>query len=287
MHFTELVRLEPYEEQGIYGERPVLVDGVLDNAFAPGIASTTSLELLDAVLNLLNDQVENRITGTYDTTLPSREIHRLYEAYTKLNFKLQLALSPLRFRDWHSFDRKFLEAQSNLDRRMIGQPELDWLDEPVKIVREAVESGWAVELYTSVDSGNRVGWPDVVVAMEALKRTYVAASGPDEYANVARNAKGVLEKLSDALWDTGHYQTPANVKDGSQRIKNRLETVIRSEFEGKEQVDLVTLMQAANEFSDAVRHRRNPGRYEATIAADSALFLANVLWMAFTRRKEG
>lgn len=285
MHSTELVKMEPFEEQGLYDERLVLNREILQEAVRMGTSSATSLEVLDAVLGLLRDQVQGRMSKGYQRQLASGDIRQLYEGYTKLGLKLQLGLPAMRFRDWEEFDLKFSGGGAEQNREIVGYFELEWFEEPVRIVREAIESGWAIDLYSSVDTSTRVGWPQVVLSIESLKRTFAAASGPDDYTKVASGAKTVLQRLSDSLWSEGKYSVPSDVEDGSERIKNRLHTVIVEEFKGQESDYLVKLMKSANDFADQVRHKRNPSRYEAVVAADAALFLVNVLWLTYSNNR--
>lgn len=285
MHSSELVRFEPVEEQGLYYERPVLITSILEDPISAGESLANSLDVLDAVVVLLRSQIQHRLRRSHNAMLSSIDIRRLYEAYTKLGFRLQLQLPPLRFRDWDDFEYGFADNPTELDWKIYWQRELDWFDEPMQIVRDAIETGWSTELFAAVDSSNRVGWPDVVVAMESLKRTFSSANGPEDYSKVALGAKRVLQRLSDSLWSEGKYAVPGDVEDGSERIKNRLHTVIVEEFRGRESDHLVSLMKAANDFTDQVRHKRNPSRYEAVVAADAALFLVNVLWLTYSNNR--
>lgn len=121
------------------------------------------------------------------------------------------------------------------------------------------------------------GWAKVDVELSELRRTFRAATTPQDHRNVGNLAIGVMDALNRTVYDPEKH-----VADGDQPLplnksKERIGAFVRARSPGGENKSLRALVNSAIEFAHSVKHSESPSRQEAGIAGDSVILLANLL----------
>lgn len=88
----------------------------------------------------------------------------------------------------------------------------------------------------------------------------------------------ILEALSATVYDHSKHQRGDDPEPPVASTKVRLERYVEVELAGAENAELRKLARATIELAQAVKHRRaTVSRFEAGIAADAVILLANML----------
>lgn len=281
MHFYDLLSWDEYEQAGWTMESVSVRRDKIAPALVRGIDNTESLEILGAIILLLQDQIHRKIINPMKTTISSLDIHYLYVAYTKLNIIHGLNLDRLWFTTWEEFEFECPEVDEFNPAEYVASIQISKLSSAASIVRSMIEKSWETVLFQSVDLEMEVGWPTVHSAMSALRRAFSAGVSSTDFASIGQVSLSLIGSVSDILWESGDFHLPSFVtRDDPDALKNRLGQVIEVEFKGSSKTKARNLVFSALDYAQSVKHNRAATREDARLVADAAIFVAELLWQA-------
>lgn len=128
-----------------------------------------------------------------------------------------------------------------------------------------------------VSPRNELGWPTVDEHIHQLRQRFATASTPVDYKDVGNRCVGVLEALSDVVYDPVvhclHGKTPPPVSKTDVRIG----AYIDQRLSGQSNEELRGLAKKTSALSHKMKHSPRADRTTAGIAADAVILLANIL----------
>jgi hypothetical protein len=158
-------------------------------------------------------------------------------------------------------------------RRLLSE-----LFEPVhRRLIELEEERFRNEVAAPIGGSVETGWQAVDNELRQLATAFKRAQTPQDYRNVGNLSVGVLEALSRTIYDPARHLPEGEDEPPVSHTKDRLDAYVRSEFGGRENAKLRTLLRSAIEYAQSVKHSTTPTRKEAAIAADSVVLLASTL----------
>jgi hypothetical protein len=121
------------------------------------------------------------------------------------------------------------------------------------------------------------GWAEVDVEFSELRRSFRAATTPQDYRDVGNHALGVLDALNRTIYDPAIHTPAGGTPLPKGMSKERIGAFVRAQAPGGDNKQLRALVSSAIEFAHSVKHSTAPTRLEAGIAGDSVILVANLL----------
>lgn len=183
----------------------------------------------------------------------------------------------LPWRDYSSFRRYWIansgygswQARRDLVERHFGP-----LRDELSRLEDRADSSQLADPASPHDS---LGWPEVDVEVQELRRRFRSARTAQDYRAVGTDCVGVLEAISRTV-----YSPSIHVREGEQPLdlgksKLRIERFVEAKLAGKENEHVRGLTRKAIELAHNVKHSHTATRRDAGIAADAAILVANIL----------
>jgi hypothetical protein len=136
---------------------------------------------------------------------------------------------------------------------------------------------WRDSLVTPVSPRGGTGWEAIDAEIDELRQRFAGARTDQDHCAVGAACVRVLENLGEVAFDPAVHLTVGAPMPTRGRTKDRFEAVIAYALPGSENDNLRKLARAVVEQAQEVKHSRTPSRRNAGIAADSVIFLANML----------
>lgn len=257
-------------------------DGTLDSAAVDAIRAGTSSVPDAEAAERLADQVAALMvsvsTGGPDIKKVDSEYTREHRALSAVLKRLGVK-HPNPFPDLWRWYGKWSDGSlpTYASRRV-------FISEMYAPVREALEAKADADrdVATGADDGP-TGWPDVDAKMGTLRRRVREADdSADDAKAVGLQCVSVLEALGRAAFDPSRHlpddEDVPHPNDAKTRLGHFL-TAVAGEAVGKgERFEHVrTLVRATWRQAQSVKHRDDPNRTDAGIAADSVALLVSII----------
>jgi hypothetical protein len=150
-------------------------------------------------------------------------------------------------------------------------------------VREQLEA--KADTHTDVAAGTDdapTGWTEVDARMGNLRRRVREAENTDDCKAVGLQCVSVLESLGRAAFDAERHlpegEEMPHANDAKTRLGHFLTAVAGNQAKKGERFEHVrTLIRATWRQAQAVKHRNEPNRTDAGIAADSVALLVAII----------
>jgi hypothetical protein len=136
----------------------------------------------------------------------------------------------------------------------------------------------AYEVATGTDDGP-TGWADVDAKMGALRRRLREAEDADDFKAVGLQCVSVLEALGRAVFNPERHLPDGEEVPHPNDAQTRLGFFLKSVTKGKRFEEVRPIIRSSWRQAQAVKHRNDPNRTDAGIAADAIALLT-----AITRR---
>jgi hypothetical protein len=155
---------------------------------------------------------------------------------------------------------------------------LEIMFEPIEeeILTRSLRS-WRDVLVTPVSPRSGTGWEAIDAEICELRERFAVARTAQDHCAVGAACVRVLENLGEVVFDPAVHLTAGAPTPTRAQTKACFEAVIAHAIPGPENDNLRKLARAAIEQAQEVKHRRTPSRRDAGIAADSVIYLANLL----------
>jgi hypothetical protein len=256
-------------------------DGTLDRAAVDALRRGTSglpdVEAAERLVDQVAALMVSVSTGGPDIKSVDGDYKREYRALSAVLKRLGIK-HPNKFPDLWRWYGKWSDGSlpSYASRRV-------FISELYAPAREALEAkaDASREVATGADDGP-TGWPDVDARMGALRRRLRDAEETDDFKPVGLQAVSVLEALGRAAFDESRH-LPAgkdvpHANDAKTRLGHFLTAVAGEGVKKGERFEHVrTLVRATWRQAQAVKHRDDPNRTDAGIAADSVALLVAIV----------
>lgn len=132
------------------------------------------------------------------------------------------------------------------------------------------------DVATGADDGP-TGWADVDAKLGTLRRRVREAEDTDDFKAVGLQCVSVLEALGRAAFDPDRHLPSGEDVLHPNDAKARIQHFTKAVASGKRFEDVRTLMNGAWRLAQGVKHRDEPNRTDAGIAADAASLLVAVV----------
>lgn len=259
-------------------EPPPANDGLLDTetveAIRQGASTIPDIEAAELLVDQLTALMVSVSTGGPRLDDVNGDYRREYRALAAVLKRLGIT-NPNPFSDlwrWHGrWSNGTLPTYASR-RSFIAE-----LYEPV---RETLDdrADKSHELAAPVDDGP-TGWAEVDAKLGKLRRRMRDATDSDDFKAVALQCVSVLEALGRACFDAQRHLPPGETTPHPNDAKARIGHFVSTVAEDKRFDDVETIGRAAWRQAQGVKHRSQPTRADAGIAADAC-----VLFVAMIRR---
>jgi len=135
----------------------------------------------------------------------------------------------------------------------------------------------ASTLAQPVSPAGATGWPAVDAELAEVRRHFLSASTPNDYAAVGNDCVRALEALSAIAYDPAVHLRPGEDLPPVDKTKARLERVAEDAANGRANAEIRKVARAAIELAQAVKHGGTPDRRSAGIAADAVILVVNII----------
>lgn len=145
-------------------------------------------------------------------------------------------------------------------------------------VREALEAKADTDrnVATGADDGP-TGWADVDAKLGTLRRRVRESENTDDFKAVGLQCVSVLEALGRAAFNPERHLPAGEDAPHPNDAKVRIQHFTKAVASGKRFEDVRTLMNAAWRLAQGVKHRDEPNRTDAGIAADAVSLMVAVV----------
>lgn len=255
-----------------------LDEDLLESLVRGPITSHPDIEVAVALARFTHEEFENY--GTNGSDLSQEQSILLMNALTTVLRRLGITDFSLPFRDFTGFHRHWKrEGAAGAGGYQKRRDMLHDLFEPLHETLAEREAGSITSTLIVAVSPRRItGWPRVDEEISELRRHFESASSQQDHSNIGNDCVATLEALSETVYDHAKHGRPGEDEPPIANTKNRLDRFIEVKLPGKTNAELRKLARASIELAQAVKHRRaTVSRFEAGIAADSVIMLANLL----------
>lgn len=266
------------EDRDPWSSATSLNEDLLESLVKGPIPAHPDVEVAVALARFTHQEFEN--FGTSGSELTQEQSILLMRALTVVLRRLGITDFALPFRDFDGFYRHWKRVGASGDggyqkRRSI----LHEFFEPLHQTLAEREAGSiSSSLAVAISPRRTTGWLRVDEEISELRRHFESASSQQDHSNIGNDCVAILEALSETIYDHAKHGEPGKDEPPVASTKARLDRFIEVELPGKTNAELRKLARASIELAQAVKHRRaTVSRFEAGIAADSVIILANVL----------
>jgi hypothetical protein len=241
----------------------------------------SDIDSLDGVVRLLRREIDEYSRRSW-SELSDEDLDLLNKAYRILCARIGVQSSRLPFRDWTEYQRWRRREQWDQSRQLQSThtEEIYWDDffgALEEHLSDVLEASWTQEILRAVSPHDRTGWESVDTEIEELRRKFSIARTAADHSGVGHQSVRVIEKLAVVAYDPRIHGAFAEGLPKPTDTKNRLEAIIRAHASGSENEVLRKLSKDIVALAQEVKHRHTPDRADAGVAADSVIFLANVM----------
>jgi hypothetical protein len=253
-------------------------DGMLDQAtveaIRKGTSTITDVEAAERLLDQVAALMVSVSTGGPEIKSVDSDYKRDYRALGAVLKRLGIT-NPNPFGDLWRWYGKWSDGglPSYASRRI-------FVSEMYAPARDALEghASAAYEIAGATDDGP-TGWADVDAKMGKLRRRMREADDVDDFKALGLLCVSVIEALGRAAFDPGRHLPAAHDDPHPNAARERLGLFLTAVTPGKRFEEVRTLIRASWRQAEAVKHRNEPNRTDAGIAAD-----ATALLVAMVRR---
>ena len=248
---------------------------LIEQIHAGPVQTATDVEIAVPLARLVHDEYLSR--GTDDKPRISvHESRAVMSALRAVLKRLGVDFKPP-FSDFDGF-YKYWKNNGGSGSWAVRRKMLTDLFDPLHEQLADMEAGTvASTLAEPVSSHPRTGWTRVDEEITELRRHFQNARTEQDYRNVGNDCVIVLERLSAAAYVRERHLYAGEDEPPVASTKNRLDRVIEVDLAGSENAALRKLVRAAIDQAQGVKHGATINRRYASVAADSAILLANML----------
>lgn len=123
----------------------------------------------------------------------------------------------------------------------------------------------------------RTGWERVDQEIDELRRQFRRASTQQDYRDVGNRAVGVLEALSDGVYEPIKHDLPGKGTPPVDKTDIRIRAFIDEKLPGSGNEELRGLVKKASALAHKMKHSPRADRTRSGMAADAVIMLANLL----------
>lgn len=241
----------------------------------------SDIDSLDGVVRLLRREIDEYSQRSWSSLL-DEDLDLLNKAYRILCARIGVQSSRLPFRDWTEYQRWRRREQWDHYRQLQSShtEEVYWDDffgDLEEHVSSVLEASWTQEVLRAVSPHEETGWESVDTEIDELRRKFSVARTASDHSGVGHQCVRVIEKLAAVAYDLDVHGKSAQGEPKPAETKNRFEAIIHTHTAGKENELLRKLSKDIVALAQEVKHRHTPNREDAGIAADSVIFLANLI----------
>jgi len=262
------------DEPNLDGRRDFNLPLVQNLRRAP-LKGIPDLETAIALARLLHDELQRYGTDG-SNQLADDESREAMRALVAVTGRLGVAFKPP-YRDLTGF-RAYWGAHNGRGsweaRRIMVHELFEPLHEELEQREDDVLKG---ELAEPISPRRTTGWADVDTEISELRRHFHSAKTPQDYRNIGNDVVTVLERLSEAAYDSSRHLREGETEPPFAQTKNRLARIVETDFPGEGSDELVKLAKSAVELAQAIKHNPGGSRVRAGIAADAVIQLANMI----------
>lgn len=234
----------------------------------------TDVEVAVPLAQLVQDELTAYGTDGR-TTVGESEIAATIQALRAITRRLDVVFDPP-YRNYSTFRTHWIEHDCSgswqARRELVAK-----LFDPLYAKLLALEDASFETLADPVSPRAATGWPVVDTEIRELRRHFQRASTAQDYRDVGNRAVALTEALGDAVYEPGQHLHPGEQPIGRGNTKLRFDRYIEHVAPGAHNAAARKLARSVVEFAQSTKHRSEPTRRDAGLAADSAIMLANVL----------
>lgn len=256
-----------------------VIVGVLDEDLVEAVRrgpidGQSDLEVAIALCQLAHDEL-----AAYGTdgsqSIDDRQCGRVLLALTTVLRRVAVP-QEFPFRNFTTFRSYWLrhqasgswQARRDLLERIFG---------PLHLRLAQLEERTFQALATPISPWAEVGWPVVDEEIRELRRRFGMASTTQDYRAIGTNCVGVLEALSDTVYDASRHLRTGESIPPRDRTNIRIGRYIEDALHGQDHEELRGLAVKTAALAHHVKHSPTANRTEAGIAGDAVILLANML----------
>jgi hypothetical protein len=131
--------------------------------------------------------------------------------------------------------------------------------DPIHARMMSLEERMFEGLAEPVSRRRSTGWPMVDIEVDELRRRFRSARGPQDYRGVGGHAVGVLEPLSNTVYNPARHVREGETPLTPDKTKLRLERYVETALTGPENVDLRALVRASRSIGAENRSKERVG----------------------------
>ncbi|MYG94053.1 MAG: hypothetical protein F4138_03540 [Acidimicrobiia bacterium] len=271
----QAVTPENFFEDDIFSDKRSLNIELLGHIRAGNYTERTDAEVAVALLRLAHDELEAYGTSGTERT-DENGIRLILRTIRILLQRLGVPLE-LPFSDYRTF-RSHWMANDAYGSWQARRDILNELLEPVHLKLARLED---LELESTlarpITNHPGTGWSLVDAEINEMRRHFGMARSAQDYRNIGNDCVAVLERLSEALFDSELHLKKGEQVPPVANTKLRLGKFVEHTASGTTNAEIRKMARAAIELAQAVKHQSEPTRRHAGIAADSVILLANIL----------
>lgn len=241
----------------------------------------SDIDALDGVIRLLRSEIEQHSSRGW-ATISDSDLDLLNRTYRTLCARLGVEGPRLPFRDWTEYQRwRRRENWEFYEQIESAHKELAYWDEFFceleTHVLDMLEASWTYDLLRAISPHQNTGWDAVDDEIRQLRERFAAARSAADHSAVGHQCVRVIEKLAIAAYDDDIHGRFSEGTTSPSDTKNRFEAIISAHASGRDNAAIRKLSKDIVVLTQEVKHRHTPDRADAGVAADSVVYLANVI----------
>ena len=250
------------------------------DALVKPVEGTDDLELLLALARLLYRELQYTATGNWQgiNVSDTADQRLLFRAVQRISQRHNIDVHQFEYRDYDEFGDFVLEQfgikpdEVNI-RRYLGSI-FNPLEDQVHRIQDVI---WDTELILPVSPRGATGWSKVDSEIDEMRQQFRSARTEQAHSSIGNSCNRILLFLSEAAFIPARHLPAGEDLPPAAKTKNRFGMIIDRELAGPDQASLRKVAHATVELAEAVKHRKNPSRTDAGIAADSVIMLVNLM----------
>ncbi|MGO1320971.1 MAG: hypothetical protein ACTMIK_12070 [Galactobacter sp.] len=202
----------------------------------------------------------------------------LLKTLRRVLYRHEIVMNPP-WRDLTSWGAYWKKADANGPGSWQKRRELlDQVFDPVyEKIDQVEEQAFQSELVEAVSPHGELGWPTVDSYIEQLRRRFRTAATAADYKDVGNRCVGVLEALSEVVYDPAVHCPPGLEVPPVSKTEVRIGAYIDDRLPGSTNKTLRDLVKTSGRLAHSLKHSERANRTSTGIAADAVILLANIL----------
>lgn len=217
-------------------------------------------------------------TNDEELVVSDEESRELLKTLRRVLYRHEITVTP-HWRDLTSFGAYWNKVGATGPGSW--QKRMDLLDEVFDPVYEKIdqieEQVFQDELAEAVSQRKSLGWPTVDSYVNQLRQRFRTATTAADYKDVGNRCVGVLEALSETVYDPAVHCPPGVDVPPVSNTEIRIGAYIDQRLPGSANKTLRGVVQRSGRLAHSLKHSEKANRTSTGIAADAVILLANIL----------